>query len=176
MERSVINTWAAGILAHARSTGTQTKWSSVLAMLDNLIANPGFARIAFQASLSHNELFTLVKEICQEFLGPEEENLVRLLSSHGRLRLVGQIRRRYEELRDREAGIVHVLLISATPLDQASWERLLPALERHFGPGMRPHFHVDPDLMGGLIIRSGDQVLDVSARSRLARLARALNT
>ncbi len=175
MERSIPNTWAAAILDQARRSGNQTRWSTTLMTLDNLVANPVFARIAFQTSLSRNDLFRLVTEICADLFGPEEENLIRLLADHRRLRMIGRIRRRYEELRDHEAGIVHVLLITATPMDGPAYEHLLPALNHRFGSGLRPHFHLDPDMMGGMIIRTGDQVLDVSARSRLARLARALN-
>jgi F-type H+-transporting ATPase subunit delta len=176
MDRPLINTWAAGILAHAKDCGCQTRWSSTLSMLDNIVANPAFARVAFQTNLSHKDLAELVLEVCKGMLGPEETNLVRLLCDHGRLGQIGRIRRRYEEMREHEAGIMHVLLISAVPLDPEAWERILPALQRHFGPGMRPHFHVDPELMGGLVVRSGDQVLDVSARNRLARLARAIHS
>jgi F-type H+-transporting ATPase subunit delta len=176
MDRSIVNTWAAGILSHARGTGTQTRWSTTLSMLDKMVSNQHFARAAFQTGLSRNDLFSLVCQLCAEFLSQEEKNLLRLLTDHGRLRLIGRIRRRYEELRDQEAGIVHVMTITAVPLDPQSWETLLPSLVHHFGPGMRPHFHSDPELMGGVIIRSGDQVLDVSARGRLDRLARVLNS
>jgi F-type H+-transporting ATPase subunit delta len=176
MDRPLINTWAAGILAAARDCGCQTRWSTTLSMIDNLVANPSFARVAFQTNLSKRDLAELTLEVCAGLLNPEEANLVRLLCDHGRLGQIGRIRRRYEEMREREAGIEHVLLITAVPLDPEAWEQLLPALKRRFGPGMRPHFHLDPDLMGGLVVRSGDQVLDVSARNRLARLARAIHS
>jgi F-type H+-transporting ATPase subunit delta len=174
MERSITGTWAAGILAHARSIGRQNRWSSTLTILDNLVANPVFARMAFQTNLDRHELYQLVMQLAGDLFLPDEQNFIKLLIRYRRLRLIGRIRKRYEELRDIDAGLVRVLLITASPLDGSSYERLLPALNQHFGSGMKPHFHLDPDLMGGIIIRTGDQVLDLSVKTRLTRLSRSL--
>jgi F-type H+-transporting ATPase subunit delta len=67
----------------------------------------------------------------------------------------------------RGSGPREALITSAVPLDQEQQETIIRQLRSKYGPALEIEFEVDPAILGGLIIRVGDQVLDDSVRSRL---------
>jgi F-type H+-transporting ATPase subunit delta len=67
----------------------------------------------------------------------------------------------------RGSGPREAMITSAVPLDQAQQASLVQQLQAKFGRSLVVNFEVDPTILGGLIIRVGDRVLDESVRSRL---------
>ena len=65
----------------------------------------------------------------------------------------------------------HAVVESATPLDGAFQDRILSGLRAHYGPDVTAGFLVNPELLGGLRIRLGSDVLDGSVKARLDKLA-----
>ena len=65
---------------------------------------------------------------------------------------------------------------SAAPLTEAQRQQVEVQLTEKFGRGLDVRYSVDPGLLGGLIVRVGDQVIDTSVRSRLATVHRAMVT
>jgi F-type H+-transporting ATPase subunit delta len=77
----------------------------------------------------------------------------------------------YEVLRAEAENIADVQITSAVALSEAQRERLATALRKRMKREVRLHCDVDPSLVGGAIVRSGDLVIDGSLRSGLERLA-----
>jgi F-type H+-transporting ATPase subunit delta len=88
----------------------------------------------------------------------------------GRQNLLGEIARAYEEMVDVYLGRVHAGVTTAHPTDPESARAIAAALARIVGKEVLPHFRTDPRLLGGLIVRMGDRVLDGSLRRRLRLL------
>ena len=88
----------------------------------------------------------------------------------GRQGLLGEISREYEELVDRHLGRVHAGVTTAHEVDPEAARAISAALARIVGQEVLPHFRTDARLLGGLIVRVGDRVLDGSLRRRLLRL------
>jgi F-type H+-transporting ATPase subunit delta len=97
-------------------------------------------------------------------------NFLLTLNNNGRLGLVRQIREAYESMLDRSAGRVRVKVKTAVPLgdeQQAALKKTLAdALKRE--PIL--NLSVDPDLLGGVVVRIGDRVIDTSVRTRIQTL------
>ena len=103
----------------------------------------------------------------------EGRNLVRLLAANRRIGLAAEIRRQYQALCDQGAGIVEVEISSA--LKTTGDESVIQtALRKRFGPNLRLVHRHDPALIGGVVIRQGDRVLDASLKGSLERMARHL--
>jgi F-type H+-transporting ATPase subunit delta len=86
------------------------------------------------------------------------------------------ISRAFRELADEHAGQVRATITSAAPLDPMAVDRLRQALESRTGKRVLVETSVDPDLIGGVVARVGDLVLDGSVRARLGELrAKLLN-
>jgi F-type H+-transporting ATPase subunit delta len=99
-----------------------------------------------------------------------------LLLERGRISTLPSIARAYRLLVDSAAGRVRATVTSARPLDPATQAAVQRALEKRVGKKVLLTATVDPDLIGGIVARVGDQLFDGSLRTRLDTLrARVLN-
>lgn len=80
----------------------------------------------------------------------------------------------FEALVEKSQGIQRAQVVSATPLEQAERDRLHRALERLTSATIRLGAEVDPELLGGALVRIGDRVIDRSARTLLRAMAERL--
>jgi F-type H+-transporting ATPase subunit delta len=107
---------------------------------------------------------------------PIVHNFALLLVERGRINTLPMIARAYQELTDAQLGRVRATVISAKPLDTTTEADILRALERRTGKKVLMKSEVDPSLIGGVVARVGDLVLDGSLRTRLASVgSRILN-
>ncbi|MCG8555571.1 MAG: ATP synthase F1 subunit delta [Proteobacteria bacterium] len=97
-----------------------------------------------------------------------------LLCDRKRLRLVREIAEVYAELRERRAGGVRAEVISATPLPAGYSDELKRALEHVTGRRVRLVLREDRSLIGGVITRIGDRMLDGSVRHQLQAMRERL--
>jgi F-type H+-transporting ATPase subunit delta len=108
----------------------------------------------------------------------ESDELVRnfllLLAEKGRTAQLHDIVREYDALVSREEGILDVELTTAVELSDDEAEKLLGQIEQVSGRRLRAARRVDPDLIGGLVLRAGSYRADASVRGRLQGLRRQL--
>jgi F-type H+-transporting ATPase subunit delta len=113
-------------------------------------------------------------EILQAALGAQlPRNFVRFLRalvSHRRQMLIPAIATEYHNLVDRVEGRVHAAVTVAREADDADRELITSRLSKTLGKEVVPHFYVNPSILGGVIVRFGDTVMDGSVRRRLATL------
>ncbi|HEU4410991.1 MAG TPA: ATP synthase F1 subunit delta [Polyangiaceae bacterium] len=107
-------------------------------------------------------------------LDPVTRNTLGLLAARHRLVLLPHIARALGRLSDQRAGVERAQVTSAAPLPVAFLERLAGELSRSTSKKVVVEHRVDPSLIGGIVTRIGDQVIDGSVRSRLHTLRRGL--
>ena len=88
----------------------------------------------------------------------------------GRQGLLVAISAEYEQMVDRHLHRVHASVTTAHDVDPEAAKAIAASLARLVGQEVLPHFRTDPRLLGGLIVRMGDRVLDGSLRRRLQGL------
>jgi F-type H+-transporting ATPase subunit delta len=98
------------------------------------------------------------------------QGLVHALWQNNRLSLFRNVVAAYLRLLDERAGRVPVTVTSAVPLSDAERDKLVATLRKSLGREPVLTARVDPDLLGGLIVKVGDSVVDTSVRSRLQSL------
>jgi F-type H+-transporting ATPase subunit delta len=101
---------------------------------------------------------------------PELVNFLELLAEKHRMPVVFRIRDRFEELWARENKQLEVTLTSAVELDPEIVRRVGAEIERQTDRKIELESAVDPDIVGGLVLRVGNMVVDASLRNRLERL------
>lgn len=107
----------------------------------------------------------------------ELRNVLLALANDGQLTLLPHVARAFE--RYAEAASQEELegdVTSAVELDEAQRAKITEELRARYGAALDLRFQVDPSLIGGLIIRIGDQVLDNSLRARLSAIQRNMLT
>jgi len=113
----------------------------------------------------------LVREVLfRSGADPRSRNFILLLLEKGRFELLPEIVELLPLLWNEKNGVVSVEAYSAVPLSQAQQERLGRTLELREGGPVQLKFSLDPELVGGLLLRRGHVVYDLSVRGELARL------
>lgn len=101
---------------------------------------------------------------------PRVVNFLKLLAERHRMPVLPRIRRVLDELWAKENRLLPVTVTSAVDLDQALVEDIGKRIEEQTGQRVELSSSVDPDLLGGLMVRVGNTVLDASVRNRLEQL------
>ena len=117
------------------------------------------------------------EEFLQRVMGtpaPLVWNLVRLLSSKGRLALLPQIAEAFQALLDEQRGIAHAEVTTAVAMDDQEQQALARRLSELTGKEVRLRLRQDDEILGGLVVRIGDTLIDGSTRSKLVALKRRL--
>jgi F-type H+-transporting ATPase subunit delta len=117
------------------------------------------------------------KAIRDAFGGRSDEifvNFLQVLNRHDRLEVIRAVAQEYRALYDEQSGRMPVQVESAVPLAADQEERLRQELRARFGREPVLATRVNPDLLGGLVVRVGDWVYDASVRNRLALIQNQL--
>ena len=166
--------YARAIFELAKEEGQVDAWAARLAALRDVLAPDEARAILANPSIPVQRREEAAAALVPAGTGPEGVNLVRLLVGAGRLADVGRIVEEYERLADEDAGRVRATAITAVPLSQAEADRLTADLGRRLGREVRLNARVDPAVVGGLVLRVGDRVMDGSVATRLQQLRRHL--
>jgi F-type H+-transporting ATPase subunit delta len=102
------------------------------------------------------------------------QNLIQLLLRRGRIEQLPRVAAEFRRLDDRRQGITHATATSATALTPDEVRALSARLEQSTGGRVALDVQVDPSLLGGLVVRVGDRLIDGSVRGRLERLRNQL--
>lgn len=162
---------AAFELAHAH--GALAAWSAQLGFAAAVAADPRVAALGNDPRVKAEQLVALhlppdvgVEQPFARFLGE--------LAAHRRLALLPEIAVLFETLKREAESRLRVKVTSALALDAAQADELKQALKRRYRREIDLDVRIDPALIGGVVIDTGAQVIDGSARGRLAQLAGAL--
>jgi F-type H+-transporting ATPase subunit delta len=136
-------------------------WTGSLELREAL-ANP-----VFKASEKRAVVQSLLPRIAPT---ADVQKFVLLLLERRRLPAVANIARAYREMADLHTGRVRAQVTSAQPLGPAELNRIRDSLARRTGKHVVLEANVDPSLIGGVVARVGDLVLDGSVRTQLLTL------
>jgi ATP synthase F1 delta subunit len=97
-------------------------------------------------------------------------NFLELLVEKHRMPAIFRIRRQFDELWKREHKLLPVQVTSAIELDEATVSQIGERIGEQTGQRIELSSHVDPDILGGIVLRVGNSILDASIRNRLEQL------
>ncbi|MCK9502757.1 MAG: F0F1 ATP synthase subunit delta [Porticoccaceae bacterium] len=167
--------YAKAVFEYAQASGNLEQWSAVLAVLSAVVSEATMQKLLGSPELTTQQQAATLSDVCAESLDDKGRNLVQLLAENRRLQLLPFIREQFDALKLQRQQSVDVELISAQPLDQGQQDKLAQALARKLERSINITTSVDESLLGGVLIRAGDTVIDGSIRGRLTKLAEALN-
>ena len=149
-------------------------WAQVLDRMAAVAANPDMKACIENPRLLPAQVAQLFLGVVGEGLSSEQQNFVRVLVDNDRLDVLGEINQLFLELKNSAEGTKEALIASAFALEPAGLQALVADLENRFKCKIQASVRIDPELIGGVKIAVGDQVIDASVRGKLAAMAAAL--
>ena len=159
----------------ARTTGALGPWQQALDRMAAVAADAQMVECIDNPRLQSSQVAQLFLDVVGT-VSAEQQNFVRLLVDNERLQVLPEIRDLYVELKNGQEGVQEADIASAFPLDDATLKNLVAELEARFQCKIQATVSLDPELIGGVRIAVGDQVIDASVRGKLAAMATALQS
>ncbi len=173
MIRPAARRYAEAVFGLARRDASEDAWASDLDRLAALLEVPLAAKaLASPAVTASQKLAVIGAEV--PGLQPVMRNLLQLLLHRGRLEMLPEIAGAYRELLNAARGIATAEVTTAVPLGEADRAVLVERLARYTGKQVRVEARVDGGILGGVVARIGDTLIDGSVRGRLEALRRRL--
>jgi len=167
---TVARPYAKAAFAYASEQGRLAEWSRWLTTARSVVESDEFQKLERSPGITGADLLGLVTSICGDSIDAHGKAFLGILAENGRLGYLPEVVERYEELKAESESVADAEVISATALDEAQKQRLASALTKRLKRTVRLTCSVDPTLIGGAVVRSGDLLIDGSLRSRLGRL------
>jgi F-type H+-transporting ATPase subunit delta len=178
---TIARPYAKAVFAQASATETMDGWENALQSLALAVKNPELSHLLDNPKVSDTQFYDLLMEILQKTLGAffsqhktELSNFIKLLIFEKRLNVLPEILSRYQTFVMKAKQLKEVTVISAFPIDQKRRHALTEALTKHLKSKLSITFQENNELIGGVIIRSGNWVMDNSIKSRLENLQKEI--
>ncbi len=161
--------YAKAFLAAVQSSGHAEK---LLTELDQVVQglfgdSAELSNLLGSDRVKHEDKVRVIDRIVGGKVSPQVVNFLKVLSRHGRLGAIRQIRREVRALFEQSAGLVRVHVKTAAPLDAAVRSNLEQRLAAMLESKPELETTVDPELIGGVVVRVGDTVYDGSIARQL---------
>ena len=166
--------YAQAIFQLAVEHDTLERWLEDLTQLADSITNEEFRRTLSAPRISMDQKEGIIRESLGSSVDRLALNLMFLLTSRNLVHILPDIADRFQEMLDAHQGIERAEVVSAVPLSDTRKNEVADMLNRMSGKHVRVTTRTDPQIIGGMVIRVGDQVMDGSARARLQAMRREL--
>lgn len=154
--------------------GSLKAWSAMLGLLAALTQDSRVATFLSDPSRNTGEQAQMLIDLAGTELDAKGQNFVLVLAANKRLPLLPEIATLFEALKADYEKTVDVEVISAFAVDQGAESKLVAALKKRLQRDVKLNVTVDRALIGGMIVRAGDLVIDGSVRGRLNKLTEAI--
>ena len=123
------------------------------------------------------QIFNVISDVLARqsvVLGSPAQNFLRTVIENGRLSALPEIAVQFQHLVNASSGVSDATIYSAFPIDDAHLADVTASLEKRFARKLKAVVELDPELIGGIRVVVGDEVLDTSVKARLEQMRVAL--
>lgn len=167
---TIARPYAEAAFAQAVDESQLNEWSAFLGSLKTIVEDAGMQTVIGNPKMSQEQLAGFIIDICGSSISQSCKNFVKILVNAERINLATEVFNLFEQKRAAAQGISDVKVTSAFPLDDSQTSGIADAISRRLGKQVNVETSEDKDLIGGVVIRAGDAVIDASVRGRLKEL------
>lgn len=171
---TIARPYANAVFELAKAQGNYDEWSRMLGMFAELLDNQEIQALIDDPRYSSEQLISLFAEAGGDAVTDGGTSFLKILTDNDRLPILPEIAALYGQLRAATEGTLEAEIISARPLTEEQLNEIAAALKRRLGREVSFSRKTDESLLGGVIIRAGDLVIDGSATGKLNQLATSL--
>ena len=154
--------------------GDLAKASAELDAVAAVAANAQLRQFADAPKADAAQVFDILTSVAGTPLSDATKNLLRTVIDNGRLVALPEIAAQFRILVNAKTGVSDATIYSAFPIEGAALADVVATLEKRFGRKLKASVQVTPDLIGGIRVVVGDEVLDTSVKARLEQMKVAL--
>jgi F-type H+-transporting ATPase subunit delta len=170
-QQTVARSYATALFEIGERTGEHEAFTRAFASVNALIASDRRIRDFLSSpKIAVAEKKTVLKSAFEGRLPPLFMNFLLVLLDKRRHRLLPAMATEYDQMLDKRLGRLNVSLTLAREPDAAGLAEMTDRLSKTLAKSVIAHVRVDPDILGGIIVRYGDHVMDGSLRRRLLHL------
>ncbi len=165
--------YAQAIFQISLENNTLDSWMADLKSLEEAARDPVFAVIMDSPRIPFSDKERVARRRL-EGIQPLALNLALLIISKGKVELTGSLTTEYERLLNAHRGIEHATVTTAVSLSEEEEEAIASKLGQVTGKKIILETEVDPSIIGGMVARVGDKIIDGSTRAKLQAMKRSL--
>lgn len=157
--------------ASANDVAGAAAWLDELAAI---AANAQLQQFAGNPNVGVDQVFDVIAGVAKTALPDSAKNFLRTVLENGRLEALPEIAGQFRVLKNAQGGLSDATVFSAFPMDASALADVSSMLEKRFGRKLNFVIEVQPELIGGIRVVVGDEVLDTSIKARLEQMKLAL--
>lgn len=173
-ETTLARPYARAAFSLADQAGSVDAWSDALGKASEAVETEAMQRVIGHPKVDDKRLQGLFDDVLGDSVDRAFKSFLTVLMHYRRLPLLPEIAAQFETLRRSSEHRLKVNVTSAVEMGKDQLEKLATRLREKFGTEIEMETGIDKDLIGGLVVRAGDKVIDASVRGRLEQLGRQL--
>ncbi|MFN4264635.1 MAG: F0F1 ATP synthase subunit delta [Aquabacterium sp.] len=161
-------------LFKAAPEAEQSAWVEQMSALAQVASDAELRSFADNPRVTQDQVFDVITKAAKVALAPAVANFLRTVLDNGRLAALPLMAQQFQTHVSAHQGVSEALIVSAFPINADQVADIQGSLEKRFGRKLKTSVEVDPELIGGVRVVVGDEVLDTSVKARLERMKSAL--
>jgi F-type H+-transporting ATPase subunit delta len=174
--RTIARPYAEAVFKLAKAKDALPAWSGMLQLAAAIAADERIRALIGNPEVPAKRLGELLLDLCGDKLTDEGRNFIVLLAENGRIEILPEVSELFEQLKIRQEGVLDAKITSAFAMSDTQLRDLVADLEVKFKRKIEAKVSIDPELIGGVKVEIGDEVLDASVRAKLEAMAVALKS
>ena len=171
---TVARPYARAVYQQAIETSSVDVWNDALALMAGIVNDATMRSLLDNPQISGDQQAELMLKVTADKLNAEQQNLIKLMAENGRLKALPEVAEQFETYRAEAEGKVDAEVASAFPLSKEQENSIIKTLKAKLGREVTITTTIDESLIGGVIIKAGDTIIDGSMKSQLESLALTL--
>ena len=173
---TIARPYAEALYKAVRATpGAESGASEWVDELAGIAGNPQILAFSDNPSATVAQVMGLMTGITQKAMPEMASNFLRTVVENGRLNALPEIAAQFRALKNAQSGSSDAVVYSAFPIDATQLAEVSVTLEKRFGRKLNLTVALQPELIGGIRVVVGDEVLDTSVKARLEQMKVALS-
>ena len=168
--RSTARRYAEAAFEIAQRDDSMEAWLAAMTTAQERLTGPDVVRLLSNPAIAAGSRIEVLDRLLAGDVESVQRNLLALLVRRGRFEQLPAVIREFSRLYREREGIVEATVTASTALDESELEALRARLQTMTGKRIELHQTTDPQLLGGIQVRVGDQLIDGSVKGRLERL------
>lgn len=171
---TIARPYASAVYKLAKQTSSLDAWSETLALMAMVVADTSMSKVLDNPELGREKKGEMLIHVMGDKLNGQQQNLVKLMAENGRLKAMTDLAEQYEAYRAQDEGKVDAEVLSAYELTGEQENKITEMLKKKLGREVTLSTKLDKSLIGGVVIKAGDTIIDGSMKARLESLAQTL--